>query len=110
MIKVETQKGIFNYLEVRGGVVEITADLLSLIRMVWAHLDEGDKGFYKKIMTKSIETAFMDESELEKMSEEAEKALRKGGKLDELSEALKSLNELLDSLVGKDDEDICNKA
>lgn len=111
MIKLETKHGNFEELVVAGNVVEITADLLTIIRQIYSHLDDEEvKETYKEIMIGNIETAFWDG---EKLFEEADKAEErkktKEKNLKKLDKILDHLNEVLDSMTDEEDETVDNE-
>ena len=100
MIKLDTKRGDFKYLEVSGNIVEITADIFAVIKTIYESIsDEKQKEMFRKIIVENIEMGFDEEEE------------EKNDKIDELIAILDDLSRVLDELIeDKDDEAVCNKA
>lgn len=95
MIKLETERGNFEKLEIRGDVAEIAADLIHATKVIYRDMIKADelKEQFKTIMAENIGMAF---------TEKSNKLTRLLDVLEELDDAIKAL--------GEDDDPVGHKA
>ena len=107
MIKVELNRGVFESLELNGSIVELTADMMMLMRTMYEELKEMNESkaeLFKTSIERNVGIAFKTSKEIveetkkniEKAKKESEEKEDKFDKLlDKLDEVSKLLNETL---------------
>lgn len=100
MLKLETERGEIRSMVVAGTVIDITADVLLIIKTIYENLEEVAEDGFKEAITNLLPTCFMTEEERkELLKKEASKGLEEiGNKIkkdgDDCEELLNVLEEL----------------
>lgn len=107
MIKVELNRGVFDSLELKGSVVELTADMMLIMHTMYEEMKEMNENkaeLFKTSIERNVGMAFKTSKEIveetKKNIEEAKKeSEEKDDKFNKLLDKLDEVSELLNGAL-----------